>query len=458
MRRFGTLLVWLGLAAALCGDAVTTSGQGGPRGYAFVNANVITMRDDAILARHTVLVLGDTIAAVGPQDAVEVPPGVEVIDAAGGYVLPGLADMHIHLHDERELLSYMRYGVTTALQMSTDSRTPANIRDLRRRLARGEMLGPTLYSTGPMFAEGRFSQQGRREVTPEDVPALLEAHRAEGYEFIKVHNMVPPDVYRALVAADVLPVVGHLPVMMTPQDALRSGQRMVAHAELFYYKYFFDNGCLATTPFWECAAQIEPDFDRIAAIVRVVDSVGVVVTANLSYTAADLYLTRNADSVLADPEHAFLVSRVAAGWQRDLPADRSFAAERRRDVETRYPFVQQLVKAFADAHVPLLAGTDTPLPGLYPGKSIHLELAELVRAGLSPFAALEAATVTPGRFIRDHVPGAEPFGMIRPGYRADLLLVRDNPLAWIGNLAEVSATMVRGAYWSTAALDSLRGR
>ena len=453
-----TRVVFLALAVVAAGDVVGVSGQASRRGYAFVNANVITMRDAAVLARHTVLVLGDTIAAVGPSDLIDVPADIEVIDASGRYVLPGLADMHIHLHDERELLSYLRYGVTTVLQMSTDSRTPANIADYRRRLAAGEMLGPTMHSTGPMFANGRFSQQGRQDVTPEDVPALLEAHRAEGHEFIKVHNMIPPDVYRALVSADVLPVVGHMPVMMAPEDALRSGQRMVAHAELFYYKYFFDNSCLATTSFWECTAQMEPDFDRIGEIVRLVDSTGMVVTANLSYVAADLRLTRNVDSVMADPEQAYLVSRVRAAWQGDLPADRSFPEERRRDVETRYPFVQQLVKAFADAGVPLLTGTDTPLPGLYPGKSIHLELAELVRAGLSPFAALEAATVTPGRFIRDHVPGAEPFGVVAPGYRADLLMVAQNPLARIENLVALDATMVRGAYWVVPALDSLRGR
>ena len=84
------------------------------------------------------------------------------------------------------------------------------------------------------------------------------------------------------------------------------------------------------------------------------------------------------------------------------------------------------------------------------------ELAELVRAGLTPFAALRAATVTPGEFIRDNVPGAERCGMVQPGYRADLLLLADNPLEDIANVSSIEGTMVRGNYWTVTALDSLR--
>ncbi len=445
-------------AIAVLGGSQGARAQQDGRGHAFVNANVLTMRNASVLQQYTVLVFGDTIAAVGPTDAIEIPEGVAVIDATGQYLLPGLADMHIHLHAESELVSFVRFGVTTVLQMSSDSRTPRDILEYRRRLADGSMLGPTLYSTGPMFADGRFTQDGRQPVTPADVPAILEAHRAEGHDFVKVHNMVPAAVYRALVSANTLPVVGHMPVAVGPQESLRSGQRMVAHAELFYYGYFFDYSCLSAAPFWDCAARTQPDYDRIDEIARLVDSAGVVVTANLSYVAADLRLTRNVDSVLSDAEFNLLAPAVRSAWQDDLPARRSFPENRRRDVETRYPFTQQLVKALSDLGVPLITGTDTPLPGVYPGKSLHLELAELVRAGLTPFAALQAGTITAGQFIRTNVPGAEAFGIVQRGYRADLLLVAENPLEHIDNIASITGTMVRGKYWPVAALDSLRNR
>lgn len=442
---------------AVAGGAVANLTAQQTAGYAFVNANVITLQDEpSVLRAHTVLVLGDTIADVAPSAGFRVPNDVTVIDAAGRYLLPGLADMHIHLRHQSELASYVRYGVTTVLQMSEDSRTAPNIRELHRRLRDGTMIGPTMYWTGPLFSNARFTPRGAEPITAETIPSVLARHKAEGYDFIKVHNMVPVDVYRAIVDAKVLPVIGHIPVLVGPEETLRSGQRMIAHAELFYYSYFFDNSCLQNAPFWQCAASIHPDYDRIDDITRAVVESGVTVTANLSYVAADLRLTRNPDSVLADPEWAYLSPVAKAAWENDLPAGRSFPEYRRRDLEQRYPFVQALVKSFAEHGVPLLAGTDTFLPGLYPGAALHLELDEMVRAGLTPLDALRAATANAGRFIGDNVPGAERFGVIDPGARADLVLVDANPLTDVANLSRIHGVMVRGRWLSAAELERRR--
>lgn len=461
-----TFSIFLLGALLACVEVVGTTAQesaGGaptsqqPRGYAFVNADVIPMqRREPVLEGYTVLVGGDTIAAMGPRDAVEIPGGFETIDATGLFLLPGLADMHVHLRHERELISYLRYGVTTVLQMNQDSRSPPELNAYHDQLMSGTRVGPTMYWTGPLFDAARFTPQGRETLTAEAIPAILEGHRAQGYDFIKVHNMIPVDVYRAIVDAQVLPVVGHMPVMVGPQASITSGQRMVAHAELFYYSYFFDNTCLQSASFWECVARIEPDYDRIGEMAQLVRENDVTVTANLAYVTADLALTRNTDSVLADPEWDHLPPASQAAWRGDLPTDRSFPEQRRRDLEVRYPFVQALVKALADSGVTLLAGTDTFLPGLYPGKALHLELTQLVRAGLTPIEALQTATVNAGAFIRDNVPGAERFGVVAPGARADLILVGANPLDRIENLSSLRGTMVRGRWWSTTALDSLR--
>lgn len=454
-RKLSRVLAVVAGLAPGCAAGQPLEDQDATRGYAFVNANVIDLRSGSVLERQTVLVRGDTIVAAGPAGQVELPDGVERVDATGRYVLPGLADMHVHLQAESELRSYLRFGVTTVLQMSTDSRTFPAIDEYRRGAFPGEMAGPTVYSTGPMFDRGRFSPEGRLEVAAADVPALLARHRADGYEFIKVHNMVPADVYRALVSSD-MPVIGHMPFTLHPDDVLTSGQRMVAHAELFYYSYFLDRDCMASAHFWECAGRMQADATRIGEISRAVARAGITVTANLAILAADRALTRDAAAVLADPEFSRLAPQVAAAWRDDLPVDRSFREHRTRDLEQRYPFTRQLVKAFADAGVPLLAGSDAPLTGAYPGQSLHLELSELVKAGLTPLAALRTATTEPGRFIATHVPGAKPFGLIEPGYRADLLVVAGNPLRDIRSLTQVVATMAHGRYWTASMLAAAR--
>src|SRR3546814_8912041 len=83
----------------------------------------------------------------------------------------------------------------------------------------------------------------------------------------------------------------------------------------------------------------------------------------------------------------------------------------------------------ADAGVPLITGGDAPsIPGQVPGFALHAEIDAMLGAGLTPWQALSAATRTPGEFIAKTVPGAAKFGVVAPGYRADLLLVADNPI------------------------------
>src|SRR3546814_1324292 len=80
----------------------------------------------------------------------------------------------------------------------------------------------------------------------------------------------------------------------------------------------------------------------------------------------------------------------------------------------------------ADAGVPLITGGDAPsIPGQVPGFALHEEIDAMLAAGLTPWQALSAATRTPGEFIAKTVPGAAKFGVVAPGYRAELLLVAD---------------------------------
>ena len=107
--------------------------------------------------------------------------------------------------------------------------------------------------------------------------------------------------------------------------------------------------------------------------------------------------------------------------------------------------------ALEGAGVPLLVGTDTPNPLLVPGYSMHEELSALVEAGLTPEAVLRSATVTPA-----HQLGfAGERGVIAVGSRADLVLVRCNPLLELDTLSQPLGTMVAGRWLDAAALNAL---
>jgi imidazolonepropionase-like amidohydrolase len=104
----------------------------------------------------------------------------------------------------------------------------------------------------------------------------------------------------------------------------------------------------------------------------------------------------------------------------------------------------------------MLAGTDTPLPGIHPGRSLHEELALLVDAGLSPYDALATATVNAGRFVREHVATGARVGTVEPGMRADLLLVDGDPRGRLAVLRAPRGVMAAGRWWDGATLDAMR--
>lgn len=135
-----------------CGTAPPApSSPSDPSVSAFVGVTVIPMTGPGIvLPDHTVLVRNGRIARVGPRAAVEIPAGALRIDGAGRYLLPGLADLHVHLEyfeDPGLLRLFLDHGVTTVRNM--DGRP--YLLEWRRRIAAGELAGPTIVTAGPLL-------------------------------------------------------------------------------------------------------------------------------------------------------------------------------------------------------------------------------------------------------------------------------------------------------------------
>jgi imidazolonepropionase-like amidohydrolase len=160
--------------------------------------------------------------------------------------------------------------------------------------------------------------------------------------------------------------------------------------------------------------------------------------------------------VLADPETRFLHPRTLETWRQQNPTTRADVPRFDRRERGKQAIVRQLTRALQAAGVSLLLGTDASASGMFPGKAAHLELSELVKAGLSPYEALAAGTSTSGRFLHRHVRGTPAFGTVTVGSRADLLLVEANPLADIANAARIAGVIVRGEWYPRARLASLR--
>jgi imidazolonepropionase-like amidohydrolase len=124
-------------------------------------------------------------------------------------------------------------------------------------------------------------------------------------------------------------------------------------------------------------------------------------------------------------------------------------------LEAKLAVLGKLVKAMAEAGIELVAGTDAPaVPGMLPGFSLHEDLDALEAAGLTRYQALSTATRAPGAFIA-RTKGGEPFGVVAPGNRADLVLTSGNPLDSLATLDAPLGVMVHGKWRDAAALKAL---
>ena len=405
-----------------------------PTAIAITNVDVLTMEDGPRYRRaQTVLLEGDLIREIGGN--VSLPANVQRIDGSGQVLLPGLMDMHVHLEaDPASWLGvFLAHGVTTVLNLRGN---PTHL-ELRGRVNRAELLAPRIYTSGPYVNRPAIE-------TEQDAARAAREQKAAGYDVLKIHGPLGNLAYRTLLDTARLlgiPVVGHAPRNLPFDTVIALRMAMVAHAEELIYTKF---SALDSTQFGDVPA-------RMAAA-------RIWLTPTLSTfhgIAAQWGRKAAADSALQLPAAEFFNDDLKRYWTQanpytGRPTDGAVWALR------AYTFQRPLIRALHGAGVRLLTGTDTPLPVMIPGASLHLELQELRDLGLSTYDALLAATRNPGDFLREQVDSNLRLGRIAPGYRADLLLVRGDPLANLAALRTPSAVITRGRYLDGNRLAALQ--
>ena len=420
---------------------------------AITHATVIDVARSRPQRDMTVVVDGRHIRAVGPSAAVSVPAGARVIDGRGKFLIPGLWDMHVHtvMPGGKPLLAlYVATGVTGVRDMASDWPT---IQRWRREIESGALVGPRIVASGP-YLEGRSSPITHIEVhTPDDARHAVDSLAALGVDFVKVHSVVPRDAFFAAAreARDRhLALAGHLSRGVSVTEASDSGQRSLEHL------LGFPNRCtraesvvvagidaLRRAVFGSCtSSDVRPMYRHLARN-------GTWVTPTL--TAAYEFAVLPERDVPGDTLARFIPDSLRVYLTQifdpppALPPDASILG--RRLYAKRFRTVGALYRA----GVPLLAGTDAPMRHSPPGFGLHEELANLVRSGLPPIAALRAATYEPARYFA----ALDSLGTIAPGKLADLVLLNADPLADIRNTRRIAAVLTRGRLSDRRALDAL---
>lgn len=430
-------------------------------GTAITNVTVIDAVN-GVRNNQTVVFDGDEIVSV-QADGAELNVASS-IDGSGQYLIPGLWDFHVHLTYDDRLTAvmpemFLSYGITSV--RDTGGLMHEILPVVETMQAEGA-VAPRVFFAGPLL-DGEFvvyDGDGRPEIGV-SVPTI-EAARQQvtqmkemGVNFIKVYEMVTPEVFDALitVANELdLPIDSHVPLSMRAR---------VAGADVSSIEHLRNIEM-------DCAANAEELHAIRMELLRNEDGLPGAQLRSSMHSAQRIPAIQNYDEAQCDMVIAALNDTVMVPtlrlnsfmlmppWQRDdwgdalsrLPADVeedwTMQTANRSVAPAGDPTFAEwslfLTERMHSAGVPFGAGTDVPINLSVPGYSLHSELDMLVRAGLTPMEALEAATLEPAKFF-----GLEAeMGSITEGQVADMVLLDANPLDDINNTKRINQVISKG--------------
>ncbi len=373
----------------------------------------------------------------------------QVVDAAGGWLIPGLAEMHAHIPSKssgeqraRDILTlYLANGVTTARGMLGENWHL----DLRGGLTQQRhWIGPRLITSGPSF-------NGRSVDSPEQAEEKVRAQHTAGFDFLKLHPGLKAAEFEAIAnTANALgiPFAGHISADVGLQATLRQRQATIDH---------LDGYAAAMVPAGAPQYGEEPGLFGL----NLVQSIDMRLTAPLAMATRQAgvwnvptqsLLENLAGNVpvaelLQRPGMEFVSDKTREAWVSAVEDVRSQVpeADRLKFLDVR----RSLIRTLQDAGAGLLLGSDAPQIMNVSGFSIHQELAFMVAADLTPLQALQTGTIQVAEFL-----GRQRSGDIEPGFDAHLVLLGANPLQDINATQNIRGVIRAGNWHDRATLDT----
>jgi hypothetical protein len=448
--------------------ASLSAAQKHPDVLIITNVDIIDTRQGLTSPNLTVVIKNGRIDSIAKHAMIASSQKTQVVNGTGKYLIPGLWDMHAHSAggpaapwDAKVILPlYIANGITGIRDMG------GNLQLLQQRkqsIESGELLGPHMYISGLFLNGGKPYEYTVTTNSPPEGRAAVDKLAGEHVDFIKILSDLSRDTYFAIAEESKkqkLTFAGHVPESISAADASAAGQRSIEHL----------SGLTIA-----CSREESELRQQRAAAIHKGD--------NAAYHAAgvrslDTYDPEKARALFAEFKNNETWQVPTLSWWRvqsqidslsaSDPLLKYVPASARKDKEWNLNQIRQstspelvadlkramtryieLTRGLHEAGVPIMAGTDSPDPWVFPGFSLHDELELLVEAGFTPGQALRAATYNPAEFIGK----SSDYGMAEKGLVADLVLLDANPLLDIRNTRKISAVIVRGKLFLRKDLD-----
>jgi imidazolonepropionase-like amidohydrolase len=425
------------------------------------DVNIVDVHTGEIRADQIVIIEGNRITAVGSRKETRYPRNAPTVNAKGGFLIPGLWDMHVHLAfgdwfpnaEQISLPLFIANGVTGVRDMGSELPT---VQSWRNQIEYGSLVGPRIMTSGPMLdgPKPRFPSS-IAIATPDDARKAVDNLKESGADFIKLQSLLSPEAVQAVAdeaRKQEIHFEGHVP------DSVRAAD--MSNAGMYSFEHLIG--------IFEASSPLEDEFLKggksEARFLASYDperaaKLAAILAKNQTWQCPTLVWERGGNLIdVTDFSKDARAKYVPAYWKDKTWKEETRAVEtdfNTDDLATRKKFLEkelEVVQMLHKAGVPFLAGTDTP-PGVYifPGFSLHEELQRLVAAGFTPLEALQTATLNPAKFFQME----DQQGTIEKGKLADLVFLDANPLTDISNTQKIAAVIFNGHYFSRNDLQKL---
>ncbi|HJS53608.1 MAG TPA: amidohydrolase family protein [Chitinophagaceae bacterium] len=409
---------------------------------AITDCNVITMKSDKVLYHQTILISNEKILKIVPATQLTNKQNVKTIDGTGKYIIPGLADMHIHVNQYSNWVFtlLLSYGVTTIRVMSGNEA----VLKWRDSVNNNLKIAPDIHSASQLI-DGNPPYWGNLHdglvvQNADSVEQIIVDQTSKGYEFIKVYNRLDPLIFkriRSVCFEKNIKLTGHIPASLDKNDMLTEQTGEIEHLS-GYARYASNIDTVSKDAIsknsdmgydLELANNISADKMRSAARKTKEYNIWNCPTLIVHGIKSDTMFCKE----LPDTELGQKLTRVLGWWK-------SQGYNLSPDEKKLWDFKKAMIRELDLNKTFLLAGSDSPAPWVVPGLSLHQELMYMAAAGLSNYDALKTATVNPAIWFGKDYDG----GTIESGKRADLLILSANPLKDIRNTQKIVSVIFKG--------------
>jgi imidazolonepropionase-like amidohydrolase len=378
-----------------------------------------------------IVITGGRITALGSAAATAAPAGAERIDLAGKTVLPGLIDLHFHIEsDPRLALRQLSNGITS---FRDPGQWNEKFVELRRMVADDRLPGPRIFTTGPHIDGDNPAYPADSVVArdPDEARRHAETSVAQGATALKIYFRLPMAGARAVIGvcnARRIPCTAHLEIL-DARELIAAGLHGIEHITSFG---------ISLVPRLKAEAYRQ-------AVLR----------SNDARRDGRYRLFAEADLDGAEAKALYAVLRERRPWVDatlavfERRADRPGAGatpESAKLMAAGFGKMQRLTRRVAREGARVVVGGHTEVPFAGRGEAPWRELELLVDSGFTPLEAIAAATSTAAGFLHRE----RELGALRAGFRADLIVLRDNPAADISAVRTVERVMSDGRWIDVA--------